>query len=221
MTEQNTTHPLRLAVTRAEGVLAAALAARESLDADDTVDGDDPRYEAALAAETEAEEALEQAQQALTGSDCPRQWYLSEEGEGYDAIEASSAEEALYVARNNVDRSNYPDADERTIWIKVRVQCPETEEADFATVALDPDEPECDDDAGHDWQSPHRLVGGLAENPGIHGHGGGVIITRVCMRCGCKRVTDTWAQNPDTGEQGLESVSYEEHAFTADELEDT
>jgi hypothetical protein len=37
------------------------------------------------------------------------------------------------------------------------------------------------------------------------------------MRCGCERTTDTWAQNPETGEQGLQSVSYEEGKY-ADEI---
>ena len=40
----------------------------------------------------------------------------------------------------------------------------------------------------------------------------------VCRHCGCKRTTDTWAQNRETGEQGLREVSYEENAFTAEEL---
>lgn len=28
------------------------------------------------------------------------------------------------------------------------------------------------------------------------------------MHCGCERITDTWAQDPDSGEQGLRSVTY-------------
>ena len=58
----------------------------------------------------------------------------------------------------------------------------------------------------------------MAEDPGVHGHGGGVLITEVCRHCGCKRTTDTWAQNPETGVDGLRSVSYEEDAYTAEEL---
>jgi len=81
-------------------------------------------------------------------------------------------------------------------------------ESDERTVAIDPDEPDCVDVA-HRWRSPHRLVGGIAENPGVWGHGGGVMITECCMRCGCARLTDTWAQDPETGEQGLTSVRYE------------
>lgn len=73
---------------------------------------------------------------------------------------------------------------------------------------LDPEEPDCVDGEEHDWQSPIELVGGIQENPGVWGHGGGAVITEACMRCGCGKETDTWAQDRSTGIQGLESVSY-------------
>lgn len=77
------------------------------------------------------------------------------------------------------------------------------------TIALDPDEPECIE-AEHDWRTPHEIVGGCSENPGVWGHGGGVTIHEICRHCGLQRHTDTWAQRPDTGEQGLRSVRYED-----------
>lgn len=78
------------------------------------------------------------------------------------------------------------------------------------TVAIDPEEPSClCTRTEHAWRAPHSLLGGCQESPGVRGHGGGVIIREVCIACGCERITDTWAQNPDTGEQGLHSVSYE------------
>jgi hypothetical protein len=61
--------------------------------------------------------------------------------------------------------------------------------------------PDCVDGKGHDghdWQTPIEIVGGIVENPGCWGHGGGVILHHVCMRCGCERVEDTWA-NDDHG----------------------
>lgn len=61
---------------------------------------------------------------------------------------------------------------------------------------------------GHVWASPYAVLGGLRENPGVVGHGGGVIIREVCARCGCYRETDTWAQDPATGRQGLTAVSF-------------
>jgi hypothetical protein len=86
------------------------------------------------------------------------------------------------------------------------------------TVGIDPEEPECADGKDHDWQSPIEIVGGTKENPGVCGHGGGVIMTEVCMHCGCEKVTDTWAQDPETGEQGLESVQYDEDKYADHEL---
>lgn len=68
-------------------------------------------------------------------------------------------------------------------------------------------EPDCEA-SEHDWQRPHAIVGGLAENPGVHGHGGGVVITEVCAHCGAYRVTDTWATNPVDGTEGHETVTY-------------
>lgn len=101
-----------------------------------------------------------------------------------------------------------------TTWIDVRVTpCDgdtlDPDESQRITITLDPEEPECPK-GKHDWQSPHSIVGGIRENPGVRGHGGGVIITEVCAHCGCYRVRDTWAQRSDTGEQGLESVEYRE-----------
>lgn len=205
-------HPLRGRVQAAEVALQLSRAAFDALaePTDDCAEG---------FAVSEAEDHLRQAQLALIGSDCPRQWDLREEGYEYTEITAESAAEALDIARDNVDRANYPDCT-GTIWIAVRVRCEETGEDDSDTVTLNEEEPSCESGEEHRWQSPHCLVGGLTENPGVHGHGGGVIITEVCLKCGCKRVTDTWAQNPETGEQGLRSVSYEEDHYSSDELDE-
>jgi hypothetical protein len=107
---------------------------------------------------------------------------------------------------------------ERTIWIDARIyeahdagggQERELVHVDDVTVSLDPDAPECAEGGEHEWQTPIELVGGIKENPGVIGHGGGVLITSVCPHCGAERVEDTWAQRVDTGEQGLASVAYE------------
>lgn len=77
-------------------------------------------------------------------------------------------------------------------------------ERECITVELEPPEPDCAGDHDHDWCSPHSVVGG------IHGHGGGVVIREVCAHCGRYRITDTWAQRSDTGQQGLDSVAYDD-----------
>jgi hypothetical protein len=139
---------------------------------------------------------------------------LYEGGYEYDEIEANSLADALEEAKSNVDTANYNEI-ESTIWVKVRVRCEETGDEDSATVALDPDPPSsCE----HDWQSPFEIFGGIEENPGVWGHDGGVIIREVCIHCGCGKTTDTWAQNPENGIQGLTSVSYEPGKYT-DEVE--
>jgi hypothetical protein len=140
---------------------------------------------------------------------------LFEDGYEYCTYGCGTIEEALTEAESNVDTANY-DMGGGTIFVSIQVVCDDTDESASATVALDPDEPECSG-GEHDWQSPHHILGGLEENPGVFGHGGGVIIEEVCMHCGCARITDTWAQNPDTGEQGLRSVEYSEGKY-ADEI---
>lgn len=132
--------------------------------------------------------------------------------DGYE-IEAETPEAA---AREFVDQGDYEDGSDQTQWIDIRVRetCGDGEpdedaEAELCTVTLDPPEPDCAEGEDHDWCSPIELVGGCEENPGVHGHGGGVTIHSVCRHCGAHRHTDTWAQRPDTGEQGLESVRYE------------
>lgn len=146
---------------------------------------------------------------ALADSDEPRPWAVSEdEAHDYTIIMAGSRADALSEALDNVDRDSYGEA-EGTIWIDVRVRCDDTGEEDSDTVTLYEDAPDCVDGHEHDWQSPFEVLGGDRANPGVWGHGGGVIIREVCQRCGAYAETDTWAQRRDTGEQGLTSVRYE------------
>src|SRR5262249_20410314 len=72
---------------------------------------------------------------------------------------------------------------EGTLWIDVAVRCELTGEEERATVTCDEDEPECAaDHAKHGWQSPLELVGGIAENPGVWGHGAASSSARcVCI----------------------------------------
>lgn len=135
----------------------------------------------------------------------------------YTTIQADSLEHALKEAERNVDRANYPtdpDEPERTLYIDVRVReidaerTPLGDEAE-STVTLHPAEPDYAQDGPHDWHSPYSVLGGDRSNPGVWGHGSGVIIRAVCAHCGTYQVTDTWAQRMDTGEQGLREVRYE------------
>ena len=136
--------------------------------------------------------------------------YLCDDGNAEIEIEATSARAA---AEEYVAGGDWGDGSE-TCWIKVWVQeidedGEEVGERETHSVALEADEPGCREELeAHDWQSPYRVVGGIEENPGVWGHGGGVVITEVCRKCGRYRETDTWAQDPETGVQGLRSARY-------------
>lgn len=125
------------------------------------------------------------------------------------------AETAREAAQEYVDDGDWGDND-ATSWVTVYVtpidddgEELEDEREDF-TIFIKPDEPDCEGRKEHDWRSPYSVLGGLKENPGVMGNGGGVIIKEVCAHCGKYRITNTWAQNYETGEQGLESVEYED-----------
>lgn len=144
--------------------------------------------------------------------------------DGQIELEYRDAESAEAAAREYVESDDWGERD-KTYWIDVtayRKALGVGEDDDVVeirideerhTITLEPEEPDCEASDGtwrssHDWQSPHEVVGGLAENPGVRGHRGGVIIEEVCAHCGCYRIRDTWAQRSDTGEEGLKLVEY-------------
>lgn len=106
---------------------------------------------------------------------------------------------------------------DRTYWVDTLILTTDEDGDEVVvervTVAVNPPVPPCNRPEGHDWQSPVEIVGGVESNPGVRGHGGGVIITEVCMVCGCACIVDTWAHRPDTGEQGLESTRYDRETY--------
>ena len=146
-------------------------------------------------------------------------WYSEEDGCGPIGLPtADSRSEAVTL---HVEGGDYGDGTE-TVFVAVttwRVAYYLDEDGDLAETRIDldsttrevePEEPECLPGRDHDWQSPFSLLGGLRENPGVQSHGGGIMMREVCAHCGAQMLTDTWAQNPATGEQGLRSVEYQE-----------
>lgn len=83
-------------------------------------------------------------------------------------------------------------------------------------MTLDAEEPDCLPGEDHHWDSPISIVGGIKQNPGVFAKGGGVISCSVCLKCGCRRTVDTWADGP-SGVQGLETEEYEPGHY-ADEV---
>lgn len=110
-----------------------------------------------------------------------------------------SAETARKAAQEYVDGCDWcPDDDLETCWVSVTVYpegCPD--ESDSVLITIDPEEPECIGDHDHSWG-----------DDSVYGHGGGVICTDTCWICGLRRKADSWAQDPSTGQQGLDAVSY-------------
>jgi len=74
---------------------------------------------------------------------------------------------------------------------------------EWLTVAIHPPEPECSE-AEHSWAAVQVIV-----------HGSGVVATEECCHCGATCITDTWAYDPLTGEQGLRSERYERYETTS------
>lgn len=80
-------------------------------------------------------------------------------------------------------------------------------------VLVHPKEPRCtQDEAGHLWESPHEVVGGDLDNPGVYGsrRGPGIEEREVCGFCGLYKVTDRSAQHPLTGEDYAGHLEYRE-----------
>ncbi len=125
------------------------------------------------------------------------------------AMKRGRIADALAIAREGVDPFDY-DTPADTLYIDVHVACALTGESGMDTVTFAPEVPPCEEGKEHDWRSPFEVVGGRRESPGVFVHGGGVIVREVCAHCACYRVTDTWAERLDTGEQGLTEVAYED-----------
>ncbi len=129
-------------------------------------------------------------------------------------IEAADIATAKIEAENWMRGCEWDTAD-GTTWVSVHIidlgAVPEGEDEwdyrETLDLSIEPDEPKCTE-TEHYWQSPIEMVGGTKENPGVWGHGGGVVIHEVCLHCGCERLKNTWAQDRETGKQGLESVTY-------------
>lgn len=140
-----------------------------------------------------------------------KSYALIEDGFHFATAEAVSADAAL-DALNPSETGDY-DTTTGTVWTTIHARSLDAngdfdeEDDDSRTYAIDPPEPKCAL-ADHDFRSPLSVVGGIDSNPGVYGHGGGIISTEVCSHCGLYLVTDTWAQNPENGEQGLNSVEY-------------
>jgi hypothetical protein len=132
--------------------------------------------------------------------------YSVSDGTAWDDFDADDDDAAMERAREWLRTGDWDVS--RTLWLSASVMRRDGDIVGEVEVTLHPDPPACRGDE-HAWSSPHAVVGGLRENPGVWGSGGGVKIKEVCRKCGCYKLTDTWATNPSNGTQGHTSVGYE------------
>jgi hypothetical protein len=116
---------------------------------------------------------------------------------GEESLQAPTLEEARAEAKDWAESGDYGGATAETQWIDARI-LQNGDYVETVTVAIDPEEPDCSSEDGHDW-SPDR----------IYGHGGGATISNTCRACGIRKTIDTWASRADTGEQGLKSLAFD------------
>jgi len=149
----------------------------------------------------------------MSDNKCEMTYEMTDVCGGEETITAESDKDAIAQTKEWLSGGEY-DTTEGTVYVHGHVRRADLpDDIDGVSsipvsVVIHPDEPDCTGRDGHAWVSPVEVVHGCKENPGVYGHGGGVIITEVCRYCGAYRVTDTWAQDEYTGEQGLRSVAY-------------
>lgn len=132
--------------------------------------------------------------------------YRYRESSGYtEDLESTDLDSAIEETRDRLRDGDWP-VENKTLYVEAWIDDPD-DDSHHLEVAIHPEEPECTE-SEHDWQSPHELLGGLEENPGVWGHGGGVIMTEVCAHCGMYRVKDTWDQSQ--GPEPVETIEYRE-----------
>lgn len=133
--------------------------------------------------------------------------YEVRDGYASDEFEAPDDAAAVAYAKQWLADGDWPREETQYLTASVYLM-PGNECVGEATLTLQPLPPPCIGGHDHDWCRPHSVVGGLRDNPGVHGSGGGVKIVEVCRHCGQRQHTDTWATHPATGEQGVERVWY-------------
>lgn len=136
----------------------------------------------------------------------------------YEELDSATEAAEEYVSGGDWGDSQHVTVDCWRTAIHIDTEEAERLMSEIETVNIHPDIPECaDGDTEHEWASDHDVVGGIKENPGVWGNGGGVRITQHCRRCGCGKHIDTWATDPSTGQQGLKTVEYIPGEFEATE----
>lgn len=151
-----------------------------------------------------AEKALDKAEDDLAESDEEREYTFTDGNGGEDTFVCSPSE-VKEAWDEWINEFPWCESSE-TVWVHGRAT-DEFGKDHFFMATVEPEEPDCSSDE-HMWDTPYYILGGLKENPGIQGHGGGATGTEICRHCGTYKIWDSWAQDPETGKQGLHSIEY-------------
>jgi hypothetical protein len=122
--------------------------------------------------------------------------------------------EAEDLAREWAQEGSWPEEEGRfyvTVTVEAMQDGKVLERRGFqVVVGSDPEPPECTHPEGHNWESPHEVLGGLNENPGVWQTRGTQVTHRhVCDRCGAYKVWTSESTPGDLPEEP-EKTRYEE-----------
>lgn len=137
---------------------------------------------------------------------------ISEDGGASEIIDADDLKSAVAAAKEWASEGSY---DER-VMVSVYVQSvdedgDDTDEYGSAEVEAgpEPEAPECAEGEEHEWESPHELVGGIKENPGVWSLGGTTMTFHyVCGHCGAHKHETCYGSQRNPGQ--CDQVTYEE-----------
>jgi len=217
MTTTTTATATYVAAAAAAEVAEAAYDAATCSEACAATDGDhlpDCPNGLALAALHAAQATHDAAREAWLASDEPRDWEVRDD-QARDTLREVAPDDVEAEIEAWLDGGGW-DTSEGPLYLTAYAYPidPTTGEACAegrveGEVTIEQDEPDCEDGEDHDWQTPHSVLGGLAENPGVWGRGAGIISREVCAHCGAYRVYESARQDPCTGTYHA-ATSYED-----------
>lgn len=140
-------------------------------------------------------------------------YVMREDSGASEIIEAESIEEALQEALEWASDGSYQErviVSVRVIELDANGEQTDNQLSGDVEAGPEPKAPNCADGQEHDWQSPHEIVGGIKDNPGVWSAGGTRTTYRdVCAHCGQYRVTRRTGSQRNPGELP-ETVTYED-----------
>lgn len=151
-----------------------------------------------------AERIVELVRADLRDSDEPREYEIWDANARWTI---TSTPDALETDVEESVRDADWGTDESWVW-DGRSRCETTGEEGRHEVTFESVVPSCTEDE-HDWGTPHSVLGGLRDNPGVQGGpNGGITARSVCAHCGVYRVFVSRKTNPSDGST-YEATDYE------------